>query len=59
MIDDSKGLGRRFDGIGGISGGGVGGLPCSQELVKNTVKKPLWLEDLEFWLFGLLTIFLT
>ena len=23
MIDDSKGLGRTFDGIGGISGGGV------------------------------------
>lgn len=22
-VDDSKGLGRRFDGIGGISGGGV------------------------------------
>ena len=23
-VDDSKGLGRRFDGIGGLSGGGVG-----------------------------------
>ena len=23
MIDDTLGLGRRFDGIGGLSGGGV------------------------------------
>lgn len=23
-VDDSSGLGRRFDGIGGLSGGGVG-----------------------------------
>ena len=23
ILDDSKGLGRRFDGIGGLSGGGV------------------------------------
>ena len=25
MIDDTPGLGRRFDGIGGLSGGGVSG----------------------------------
>ena len=24
FVDDSEGLGRRFDGIGGLSGGGVG-----------------------------------
>ena len=26
VIDDSVGLGRRFDGIGGLSGGGVSGV---------------------------------
>ena len=60
MIDDSKGLGRRFDGIGGISGGGVGRLPCSQELVKNTVNRltsPFGLKTLNFGFLGFLTTF--
>ena len=30
MLDDSVGLGRMFDGIGGLSGGGVSQLsPCT------------------------------
>lgn len=29
VVDDSVGLGRRFDGIGGLSGGGVSRPLCS------------------------------
>ena len=29
VVDDSAGLGRRFDGIGGLSGGGVSRWICA------------------------------
>lgn len=31
VLDDSDGLGRELDGIGAISGGGVGGRPAGGE----------------------------
>lgn len=36
-LDDSVGLGRRFDGIGGLSGGGVSCHRLSASMVRQTM----------------------
>lgn len=39
VLDDANGLGREFDGIGAVSGGGVSGSPGAAVLVPSSARQ--------------------